>query len=84
MTQLTQEQKQELIRAALKAREQAVTPYSHFKVGAALREGMRPEIRVSRMLMATRAAAAGRGRTARMLWMPLTDCMTALMGKQSR
>ncbi len=37
MTQLTQEQKQELIRAALKAREQAVTPYSHFKVGAALR-----------------------------------------------
>ncbi len=36
MTQLTQQQKQELIRAALKAREKAVAPYSRFTVGAAL------------------------------------------------
>lgn len=37
MTQLTQEQKQELIRAALEARTRAVAPYSRFTVGAALR-----------------------------------------------
>lgn len=37
MTQLTKEQKQELIRAALAARERAVAPYSDFLVGAALR-----------------------------------------------
>lgn len=36
MTQLTQEQKQELIRAALEARTRAVAPYSRFTVGAAL------------------------------------------------
>lgn len=36
MTQLTQQQKQELIRAACKAREKAVAPYSRFTVGAAL------------------------------------------------
>lgn len=36
MTQLTQQQKQELIRAARKAREKAVAPYSRFTVGAAL------------------------------------------------
>jgi cytidine deaminase len=37
MTQLTQEEKQALIRAAQKARTYAVAPYSHFMVGAALR-----------------------------------------------
>jgi cytidine deaminase len=36
MTQLTKEQKQDLIRQALKAREKAVAPYSRFTVGAAL------------------------------------------------
>lgn len=37
MTNLTQEQKQELIRLALAARQRAVAPYSRFLVGAALR-----------------------------------------------
>ena len=37
MTKLTLEEKQELIRMALKARESAYVPYSDFMVGAALR-----------------------------------------------
>jgi cytidine deaminase len=37
MTKLTQEEKQALIHAAKEARTHAVAPYSHFKVGAALR-----------------------------------------------
>lgn len=36
MTKLTPEQKQDLIRQAQAARENAVAPYSHFMVGAAL------------------------------------------------
>ena len=36
MTKLTLEEKQELIRMALAARERAYVPYSHFAVGAAL------------------------------------------------
>ena len=37
MTNLTLEEKKELIRRALKAREGAYAPYSDFLVGAALR-----------------------------------------------
>ena len=37
MSELTREEKQELIRAALEARTRAVAPYSRFTVGAALR-----------------------------------------------
>ena len=37
MTNLTLEEKKELIRMALKAREGAYAPYSDFLVGAALR-----------------------------------------------
>jgi cytidine deaminase len=36
MTQISQEQRQALIRSALEARKQAYAPYSHYAVGAAL------------------------------------------------
>ena len=51
---------------------------------AALLDGIRPEIRVSATLMATRMMAAGTGRTALRLSMPVTWCRIRLMGMHSR
>ena len=51
---------------------------------AALREGIRPEIRVRKTLMAIRMMAAGSGSTAFRVWILVTACITMLMGMHSR